>query len=75
MVEQDVYGADLWMCFGECVWIEFGSVGFRQGSELALIPKLMYLPRVNAQTQFKRKSWKPRESTIKESPRKWYVIS
>jgi len=31
-------------------------MGFRQGSELALIPKLMYLPRVQANTQIKSES-------------------
>ena len=24
MVEQNVYGADLWMCFRECVWMALG---------------------------------------------------
>ena len=32
----------------------------------ALIPKLMYLPRVITLTQFKSESLKPRENTIKE---------
>jgi len=54
----------------ECVWIEFGSVGFKQGSELTLIPNMMYLPRVKTQTQFKSESSKPRENTINEKPRK-----
>jgi len=50
MVELNVFGDYLWMCFGECVWIEFGNVAFRQGSELTLIPNMMYLPRVKTQT-------------------------
>jgi len=33
----DVLGAK----FEECVWIDFGSVGLRQGSELAPIPNMM----------------------------------
>ena len=32
----------------------------------ALIPNMIYLSRVQAKTQFKSKSLKPRESTIKE---------
>jgi len=57
MVVLDVYG--------ECVWIEFGSVGFRQGSELTLIPNMMYLPRVQANTQMKSEAYKPKVDTIK----------
>ena len=36
----------------------------------ALIPKLIYLPRVKTQTQFKSESLKPTENTIKEKPMK-----
>jgi len=75
MVEPDVYGANLWMCFRECVWIEFGSAGFKQGFELALISHMMYLSRVYAKTQFKSKSSKPRESIIKQNSKEWYVVS
>ena len=53
------------MCFGDCVWIEFRSVGFRQGSELALIPNMMYLSRVQANTQIKSEAYKPKVDTIK----------
>jgi len=72
MVEPDVYGADLWMCFWECDWSGFGACGswFQVKMKLALIPKLMYLPRVKTQTQFKSESLKPGENTIKEKPRK-----
>ena len=45
-------------------------MGFRHGSKLTLIPKLMYLPRVQAKTQFKSESLKPRENTIKDKPMK-----
>jgi len=38
MVEPDVFGNDL--------GIEFWSVGFKEGSELALIPNMIYLSRV-----------------------------
>ena len=38
--------------------------------KLALIPKLMYLPRVQAKTQFKSESLKLRENTIKGKPTK-----
>jgi len=34
--------------------------------KLALIPNMMYLPRVNTKTQFKSESLKLRENTIKE---------
>jgi len=53
------------MCFGECVWIEFGSVELRQGSELALIPNMMYLPRVQANNQIKSEAYKRKVDTIK----------
>jgi len=56
---------------------DFGRVdamGFRPTSELAPMPDMMYLPRVNAQTQFKIASLKLRENTINENPRTWYVI-
>jgi len=35
-------GLNLRNSFRECIWIEFGSVGLRQGSELALTPNIMY---------------------------------
>ena len=56
--------------FRECVWIEFGSVGFRQGSELGLIPNMMYVPRVQAKTQVKSESLESSENTINENSRK-----
>jgi len=46
------------------------GVGFRPSSELALKPNMMYLLRLNAQTQIKSESLKPRENTMKEKPRK-----
>ena len=36
----------------------------------ALIPNMMYLSRVQAKTQFKSESLKPREITIKDNSRK-----
>jgi len=47
VVELDVYGDDLWMCFRECDWSGFGPCGswFKAKMKLALIPKLMYLSR------------------------------
>jgi len=76
MVEPDVYVADLWMCFRECVWSGFGACGgwFQAKMKLALIPNMMYLPWVHAKTQFKSESLKPRDIIIKENSRKWYVI-
>jgi len=55
-----------------CVWVAMGcvGVGFRPRRSQALIPKSMYLPRVNARTQIKRESLNPRENTIKENPMK-----
>ena len=38
--------------------------------KLALIPNMMYLPRVKTQTQIKNESLKPRENIIKGKPRK-----
>ena len=55
-----------------CVWVAMGcvGVGFKPRRSQALIPKSMYLPRVNARTQIKRESLNPRENTIKEKPMK-----
>jgi len=68
MVEPNVYGDDLWMCFREWDWSGFGACEswFQPKMKLALIVKLMYLPRVQAKTQFKSESLKARENTIKE---------
>jgi len=41
--------------------------------KLVLIPNMMYLPVVYTKTQFKTKSLKPREGTIKETSREWHV--
>jgi len=40
---------------------------------LDLIPNMMYLSRVNAQTQFKSESLKPRGNTINTNPRTWCI--
>ena len=55
-----------------CVWVAMGcvGVGFRPRRSQALIPRLMHLPRVNGQTQFKNEILKPRENTIKGKPKK-----
>jgi len=48
----------------------FGHVdggGFRPSFELALIPNMMYLPRVKILTQFKSESLKPIENETNES--------
>jgi len=53
---------DVWIfCFGE------HGDEYQAKEKLALIPNMMYLPRVKTQTQFKSESLKPRESTIKET--------
>ena len=46
------------------------GVGFRPSSELALIPKLMYLPTVQAIPQIKSESLQTKEHTIKGKPMK-----
>jgi len=60
----------LYSCACECVWVALGhvGVGFRTRRSQTLIPKLMYLLRVNAKTQINRESLNPRENTIKEIP-------
>jgi len=83
MVEQDVYGADLWMCFRECVWMALGVwMAWVLGQVLNLLwyqiwcirqgskLKLMYLSRVQAKNQVKSESLEPSENTIKENSRK-----
>ena len=69
MVEPYVCGADLWMCFKDCVWIDFGSVRFRQGPELALIPNMIYLQRVQATTQCKSERLQTKEEYNHGKPR------
>jgi len=44
--------------------------GFRPSSELALIPNMMYLPRVQAIPQIKSEAYKPKVDTIKGKPMK-----
>jgi len=60
------------LCLGVCLDLCFGEHGdeYQAKEKLALIPKLMYLPRVNAKTQIKSESLKPRENTIKKKPMK-----
>ena len=43
--------------------------GFRPSSELALISNMMYLPRVQANTQIKSESLQTKEDTIKRKLR------
>ena len=61
MVEPDVF----WGVCLDWVWEQ----GFRQGSELALTPNMMYLLSVQDVTKFKSESLNPRENTIMEKPR------
>jgi len=59
-VFEDVFEVALGACGG---WLHAKM-------KLALVPNMMYLSRVYAQTQFKSKSLKPRENTVKEKTRK-----
>jgi len=60
-------GLDLW----------FGEHGdeYQVKQKLPLIPNMIYLLKVYARTQFKSESLKPRESTIIENLKEWFVIS
>jgi len=56
---------DLDLCFGEL------GDEYQAKEKLALIPNMMYLPRVQANTQIKGEVYKPKVDTIKG---KWHII-
>jgi len=69
ILRPNLYRADLWDVLGIFSGMDFWK---REGRtrprrSQALIPNMMYFPRVYAKTQFKSKSLKPIESAIKET--------
>ena len=73
MVKVGDYGWCLGNGFGLCLG-EHGDE-HQAMEKLPLIQNMMYLPKVYAKTQFKSESLKPRDSTINENLKEWYVIS